>query len=136
MSTRASRVRRGYLLGGCAIIASLGFGGLADAQTKLPEVVVTAPKEKPKPHREHVRVALQDEKDGLGKNMAKLSVALLSFIFVVSLPQTGGATNYSEHKKFGPSSETGKVFRRAPAWLKEGWNCYYLDKACGVHNAK
>ncbi len=67
MSTRASRVGRGYLLGGCAIIASLGFGGLADAQTKLPEVVVAAPKEKPKPHRAHVRVALQDERTAWGR---------------------------------------------------------------------
>ncbi len=68
--------------------------------------------------------------------MTKLSVALLSFIFVVSLPQTGGATNYREYKKFGPSSEIGKVFRRPPACLKEGWNSCYPDKARGVHNAK
>jgi hypothetical protein len=52
MSTRVSRIRRGYLLAGCAIIVLLGFGGAATAQqTKLPEVVVTAPKEKPKPRR-------------------------------------------------------------------------------------
>ena len=58
MSTRVSRMRRGYLLGGCAIIVLLGFGGAATAQqNKLPEVVVTAPKEKPKPRRAQVRPA-------------------------------------------------------------------------------
>ena len=58
MSTRVSCMRRGYLLAGCAIIVLLGFGGAATAQqTKLPEVVVTAPKEKPKPRRAQVRPA-------------------------------------------------------------------------------
>ncbi len=51
-------MRRGYLLSGCAIIVLLGFGGAATAQqNKLPEVVVTAPKEKPKPRRAQVRPA-------------------------------------------------------------------------------
>ena len=44
-------MHRGYFLGGCAIIALVGFDGTASAQTKLPEVVVSAPKEKPKPRR-------------------------------------------------------------------------------------
>jgi TonB dependent receptor-like, beta-barrel len=58
MLTRFSRTRRGYLLGGCAIVVLLGFGGGATAQqNKLPEVVVTAPKEKPKPRRAQVRPA-------------------------------------------------------------------------------
>jgi TonB dependent receptor-like, beta-barrel len=57
MSTRVFRVRHGHFLSGCAIIALLGFGGAATAQTKLPEVVVSAPKEKPKPRRVQVRAA-------------------------------------------------------------------------------
>jgi hypothetical protein len=57
MSVRSFHVHRGYFLGGCAIIALLSFGGAAAAQTKLPEVVVSAPKEKPKPRRAQVRVA-------------------------------------------------------------------------------
>ena len=55
MSVRMFRARRGHCLGGCAIIALLSFSGAAIAQTKLPEVVVTAPKEKPKPRRVQVR---------------------------------------------------------------------------------
>jgi outer membrane receptor protein involved in Fe transport len=56
MSTiRVSSVHRGYFLGGCAIFALVGFGGTASAQTKLPEVVVSASKEKPKPRRVQVR---------------------------------------------------------------------------------
>jgi TonB dependent receptor-like, beta-barrel len=51
MSIRVSSVRRGYFLGGCAMVALLSFTGAATAQTKLPEVVVSAPKEKPKPRR-------------------------------------------------------------------------------------
>ena len=47
-------MHRGYFLGGCAIIALVGFGGTASAQTKLPEVVVSASKEKPKPRRVQV----------------------------------------------------------------------------------
>ena len=58
MSVGIFRVCRGHFLGGCAIVALLSFGGTAAAQqTKLPEVVVTAPKEKPKPRRVQVRTA-------------------------------------------------------------------------------
>jgi TonB dependent receptor len=51
------RVRRGYSLRGCAVLAALAFSGAASAQTQLPEVVVSAPKEKPKPRRAQIRAA-------------------------------------------------------------------------------
>ena len=51
MSVRPYRARRGYVLGGPALLAFVVFGGAAVAQTQLPEVVVSASKEKPKPRR-------------------------------------------------------------------------------------
>jgi hypothetical protein len=63
MFVRPYRVRSRYLLGGSALLALIAFGETGnaqtagDAQTKLPEVVVTAPKEKPKPRRAQVRTA-------------------------------------------------------------------------------
>jgi len=56
MSVRTCRVCRGSLLGGSALLALVGLGGAVSAETKLPEVVVSAPKEKPKP-RPQVRAA-------------------------------------------------------------------------------
>ena len=64
--------------------------------------------------------------------MTKLTIASLSFIFLVSLPQAGRATNYHEYKKFGPFSQTGKDLRRCHAWPKERWKCWYPDKTCGA----
>jgi outer membrane receptor protein involved in Fe transport len=61
MSVGMFGARRGHFLGGCAIIALLSFSETGNAQTagnaqtKLPEVVVSAPKEKPKPRRVQVR---------------------------------------------------------------------------------
>jgi TonB dependent receptor len=55
------RVRSRYLLGGSALLALIALGETGNAQTagntqtKLPEVVVTAPKEQPKPRRVQVR---------------------------------------------------------------------------------
>ena len=49
MSVLSVRSSRGYLLRGCAIVVALGCASVAGAQTQLPEVVVSAPKEKPKP---------------------------------------------------------------------------------------
>jgi hypothetical protein len=61
MFVRPYRVRNGYLLGGSALLALVVFGEAANAQTvaqtQLPEVVVTAPKEKPRPRRAQVRTA-------------------------------------------------------------------------------
>jgi outer membrane receptor protein involved in Fe transport len=54
MSFRAPRTYRGYLLGGSALLALIHFAATASAQTQLPEVVVSAPKQKPKPRRAHV----------------------------------------------------------------------------------
>jgi TonB dependent receptor len=54
MSVRRFRVRRGYFLGCSAMLALMSLGGTAHAQTTLPEVIVSAPKEKPKPRRAHV----------------------------------------------------------------------------------
>jgi outer membrane receptor protein involved in Fe transport len=48
MSVRS--VRRAYLLGSSALLAFIAFSDAAIAQTKLPEVEVTANKNKPKPH--------------------------------------------------------------------------------------
>src|SRR5580692_4152076 len=48
MSVLTFRSFRGYLLRGSALAVALGFAGVAIAQTQLPEVVVSAPKEKPK----------------------------------------------------------------------------------------
>jgi len=48
MSVRS--VRRTYLLGSSALLAFIAFSDAAIAQTKLPEVEVTANKNKPKPH--------------------------------------------------------------------------------------
>ncbi len=52
---RARRTRRAYCLCGSALLALLTANGATSAQTQLPEVVVSAPKEKPKPRRVHVR---------------------------------------------------------------------------------
>jgi outer membrane receptor protein involved in Fe transport len=53
MSVRMRRVCRGSLPGGFALLALMSLGGAAGAQTtNLPEVVVSAPKEKPKPRPE------------------------------------------------------------------------------------
>jgi hypothetical protein len=57
MSVGIIRARRGHLRAACAIVATLGFGGAAPAQTTLPEVVVSAPKEKPKPRPVQARRA-------------------------------------------------------------------------------
>jgi hypothetical protein len=51
MFVRTDRARRGCLLGGWALLALIVCSGAAIAQTQLPEVVVSAPKEKPKPRR-------------------------------------------------------------------------------------
>ena len=58
--------------------------------------------------------------------MTKLTVALLSFVLVVSLPQAGRATNYHEYKKFNLSGPTERVPSRCRAHLKERRN-YYCD---------
>jgi outer membrane receptor protein involved in Fe transport len=57
MSIRAHRACRGYTLGGVALLALTGFGESVSAQVQLPEVVVSAPKQKPKPRRTQVRAA-------------------------------------------------------------------------------
>jgi outer membrane receptor protein involved in Fe transport len=57
MSIRVCRAYSGYFLSGLALLALLGVGGAASAQTKLPEVVVSAPKQKPKPRAHVVRAA-------------------------------------------------------------------------------
>jgi outer membrane receptor protein involved in Fe transport len=49
MFIRTYGVHGGCFLGGCALLALIASGGAAPAQTKLPEVVVSVPKEKPKP---------------------------------------------------------------------------------------
>ena len=54
MSVRAYRTTRRYLLLGSASLALIGLGGVASAQVKLPEVVVSGAKPKPKPRRVHV----------------------------------------------------------------------------------
>jgi hypothetical protein len=60
--------------------------------------------------------------------MTKLTDALLSFVFVVSLSQTGHATNYREYKKFNLSDPTERVPSKCHAHLKERRNYYYCDK--------
>ena len=55
MSVGIVGAHRGDVLGACAILVTLSIGGAAFGQTKLPEVVVTAPKEKPKPKRAQAR---------------------------------------------------------------------------------
>ncbi len=57
MSVRTYRRSRGYFVGSSALLALMSLGGTASAQTQLPEVVVSAPKENPKPHHVHVRAA-------------------------------------------------------------------------------
>src|SRR5580700_4170449 len=49
MPVRSHRHYRAYLLGGSAMLALLGFGGIALAQVALPEIAVTSSREKPKP---------------------------------------------------------------------------------------
>jgi hypothetical protein len=56
MSVRARRACRGYVLVVLGLPAIVDFCGAASAQTQLPEVVVSAPKEKPKPRRVQGRV--------------------------------------------------------------------------------
>jgi hypothetical protein len=60
--------------------------------------------------------------------MTKLTVALLSFVFVVSLPQTGRATNYHEYKKFNLSGPPETVPSRCHAYLKQRRNYCCRDK--------
>jgi outer membrane receptor protein involved in Fe transport len=56
MFVRPHPARRGYFLGSLSLVAFISLGVAASAQVQLPEVVVSAPKEKPKPqHRVHVR---------------------------------------------------------------------------------
>jgi hypothetical protein len=63
MSVGPYRVRSRFRLGGSALLALVIFSETGNAQTagntqtKLPEVVVTAPKEKPKPRRAQTRPA-------------------------------------------------------------------------------
>ena len=58
MSIYVYRACRAYLLGGSVLLALVGLGGAATAQTQLPEVVVSAPKQKPKkPRTQQVRAA-------------------------------------------------------------------------------
>src|SRR5271167_4970074 len=59
MFVRTHHAMRGYFLSGSALIALMSIGAAASAQTQLPEVVVSAPKQqpKPKPHRVQVRAA-------------------------------------------------------------------------------
>jgi len=57
MFVRANHLRRRYLLGGSAVLALVLVDGAARAQTVLPEVVVSPPKENPKPRRAPVRAA-------------------------------------------------------------------------------
>jgi outer membrane receptor protein involved in Fe transport len=51
MSIHANREYRRYFVCGAALLALTGFGGPTSAQVQLPEVVVSAPKQKPKPRR-------------------------------------------------------------------------------------
>jgi len=64
--------------------------------------------------------------------MRRLTIASLFFFFAASTPQTGGAANYHEYKKFDQSCPTGKVLCRCHANPKERWNCCYPDKACAA----
>ena len=57
MSIRAYRACPGDILGGAALLALAAISGGASAQTQLPEVVVSAPKQKPKPRPQHARAA-------------------------------------------------------------------------------
>ena len=61
--------------------------------------------------------------------MTKLTIASLSFIFLVSLPQAGEATNYHEYKKFDLSGPTERVPSRCHAHLKERRNYHHCDKS-------
>jgi outer membrane receptor protein involved in Fe transport len=54
MSIRLHPAGRGYFLVGLSMLAFITCGGAASAQVKLPEVVVSASKQKPKPRRTHV----------------------------------------------------------------------------------
>ncbi len=56
MHVRAYRVHPGYILG-CSALALVSFGETVGAQTPLPEVVVSAPKQKPKPRPRNVQAA-------------------------------------------------------------------------------
>ena len=57
MSISVHGAYRGYLLGGLSLLAFISLGVAASAQTQLPEVVVSAPKQEPKPRPRHVRAA-------------------------------------------------------------------------------
>jgi TonB dependent receptor-like, beta-barrel len=54
---RVRSLRQPLLLGGSAVLALFGFGGMAGAQVNLPEVVVSGAKPKPRPHRMQRRAA-------------------------------------------------------------------------------
>src|SRR5271169_1694701 len=56
MFIRTHRAMRGYFLSGSALLAVMSIGGAASAQTTLPEVVVSAPKQQPKPKPRRVQV--------------------------------------------------------------------------------
>jgi hypothetical protein len=55
MFHRAHHMLPGYLMTASALLALVVVGGAASAQTQLPEVVVSAPKQKPKPQAAPVR---------------------------------------------------------------------------------
>ena len=58
MRIRAHCKYRGHVVCGCVLLASAMFSETAAAQVQLPEVVVSAPKEKPRPPRQrNVRAA-------------------------------------------------------------------------------
>src|SRR5271170_6249604 len=56
MFIRTQRAMRGYFLSGLALLAVISIGGAASGQTTLPEVVVSAPKQQPKPKPRRVQV--------------------------------------------------------------------------------
>ena len=57
MSICVHGAHRSYLLGGISLLAFISLGVAASAQTQLPEIVVGAPKQKPRPSRAPARVA-------------------------------------------------------------------------------
>jgi hypothetical protein len=60
--------------------------------------------------------------------MSKLTLPLLIAAFAgMSFPRTGGATNYSEHKKFDLSAPTQRVPSKCHSNLKERPHYSYRD---------